>query len=162
MPVDGNIATLKLYWKLILSNSSNLELPKLAMLLLDIKPHAADPEKTVSLMGWYHSARRHSLLSATITAMTTVKMHYQTVRTDEKAKAEADAILVAMNASTDAPVQPQPVDHPRVVNTANSMELCSTAELIELFEGYTAADVKQKEDDYFVSESSCMQYCTLV
>ncbi|DBA81621.1 TPA: hypothetical protein ACH3X1_007377 [Trebouxia sp. C0004] len=94
MPVDGNIATLKLYWKLILSNSSNLELPKLAMLLLDIKPHAADPEKTVSLMGWYHSARRHSLLSATITAMTTVKMHYQTVRTGELLSATLLPVLL--------------------------------------------------------------------
>ncbi|DBA79345.1 TPA: hypothetical protein ACH3X1_008498 [Trebouxia sp. C0004] len=35
------------------------------------------------------------------------------------------------------------------------MELCPTATLIELFEGYTAADVKQKEDDYFVGQSSC-------
>lgn len=73
----------------------------------------------------------------------------------EKAKAEADAILMAMNASTHEPMQPQLVDHATVVNTADSMELCSTAELIELFEGYTAADVKQKEDDYFVSETSC-------
>jgi len=80
MPVDGELATLKLYWKVILSTGSNLELPKLAVLLLDIKPHAADPEKTVSLMGWYHSARRSKLLSATTTAMTTVKMHYQTVK----------------------------------------------------------------------------------
>ncbi|DBA77178.1 TPA: hypothetical protein ACH3X1_009752 [Trebouxia sp. C0004] len=182
MPVDGEVATLKLYWKVILSTGSNLELPKLAVLLLDIKPHAADPEKTVSLMGWYHSARRSKLLSATTTAMTTVKMHYQTVKdravkplrtvedimqneqelandvdraATEKAKAEADAILMAMNASTHEPMQPQLVDHATVVNTADSMELCSTAELIELFEGYTAADVKQKEDDYFVSETSC-------
>ena len=73
----------------------------------------------------------------------------------EKAKAEADAILMAMNASTHEPMQRQSVDHATVVNTADSMELCSTAELIELFEGYTAADVKQKEDDYFVSETSC-------
>ncbi|DBB06472.1 TPA: hypothetical protein ACH3X1_012028 [Trebouxia sp. C0004] len=29
------------------------------------------------------------------------------------------------------------------------------SELIELFEGYAAADVNQKEDDYFVSDSSC-------
>lgn len=63
----------------------------------------------------------------------------------EKAKAEADAILMAMNASTHEPMQPQLVDHATVVNTADSMELCSTAELIELFEGYTAADVKQKK-----------------
>ncbi|DBA94596.1 TPA: hypothetical protein ACH3X1_002178 [Trebouxia sp. C0004] len=73
---------------------------------------------------------------------------------NDKAKAEADVILVAMNASTHESMQPQSVDHPTIVNTADSMELCSTAELIELFEGYTAADVKHKEDDYFVSKSS--------
>jgi len=41
------------------------------------------------------------------------------------------------------------------VNTADAMELCSTAELVELFAEYTAADVQQKEDDFFVSESHC-------
>ncbi len=64
---------------------------------------------------------------------------------------------MAMNASTDGPVQPQSVDHPMLVNTADSMELCSSAELIELFAGYTAADVKQREVDYFVRESSCIE-----
>jgi hypothetical protein len=80
LPVDGELASLKLYWKEILSNDENLELPKLAILMLDIKPHAADPEKTVSLMGWYDSARRSQLLSATTTAMTTIKMHYQNLK----------------------------------------------------------------------------------
>ena len=80
MPADGELATLKLYWKSISSSNEQLELPKLALLLLDIKPHAADPEKTVSLMGWYHSARRSQLFSRTTTAMTTIKMHYQPVK----------------------------------------------------------------------------------
>jgi hypothetical protein len=80
MPADGELATLKLYWKSISSSNEQLELPKLALLLLDIKPHAADPENTVSLMGWYHSARRSQLLSRTTTAMTTIKMHYQPVK----------------------------------------------------------------------------------
>ena len=81
MPADGELATLTLYWKSISSSNEQLELPKLALLLLDIKPHAADPwEKTVSLMGWYHSARRSQLLSRTTTAMTTIKMHYQPVK----------------------------------------------------------------------------------
>jgi hypothetical protein len=79
-----------------------------------------------------------------------------------KAKAEADAALMAINPSTSTSnsEQPQPGDtqtdsHPVGVNTADAMELCSTAELVELFAEYTAADVQQKEDDFFVSESHC-------
>ncbi len=77
MPPDGELATLKLYWKHIASTDPDLQLPGLALLMLDIKPHAADPEKTVSIMGWYHSSRRSQLLSRTTTAMTTIKMHHQ-------------------------------------------------------------------------------------
>lgn len=80
MPMNGELATLKLYWRSIASTNPQAELPKLAVLLLDIKPHAADPEKTFSLMGWYHSARRSQLLSKTTTAMTTIKMHHQSLK----------------------------------------------------------------------------------
>ncbi len=75
MPPDGELGTLKLYWKTIAATDFSVQLPQLALLFLDIKPHAADPEKTVSLMGWYDSARRNQLLSRTTTAMTTIKMH---------------------------------------------------------------------------------------
>lgn len=80
MPVNGELATLKLYWKSIASSHPKVELPKLALLMLDIKPHAADPEKTFSLMGWYHSARRSQLLSSTTIAMATIKMHHQSLK----------------------------------------------------------------------------------
>jgi len=89
MPPDGELATLKLYWKSIASTDSTLQLPQLALLLLDIKPHAADPEKTASLMGWYASARRNQLLSSTTTAMTTIKMHNM----DVKDRYKPDAIF---------------------------------------------------------------------
>lgn len=46
------------------------------MLLLDIKPHAADPEKTFSLMGWFQSDRRNRLLNRTTTNLTMVMMHH--------------------------------------------------------------------------------------
>ena len=69
----------------------------------------------------------------------------------QKAKAEADAILMAVNnrpasssAQTDELIVP--------VNTADSMEVCSTAELVELFAEYTEADEQQKQNDLFVSE----------
>ena len=69
----------------------------------------------------------------------------------QKAQAEADATLMAVNnrpASTSA----QTVELIIPVNTADSMELCSTAELIELSAEYTEADEQQKQNDFSVSE----------
>ena len=78
----------------------------------------------------------------------------------QKAKAEADAILMAVNnrpssssAKTDELIVP--------VNTADSLELCSTAELVELFAEYTEADEQQKQNDFFVSELALRQTLTL-
>lgn len=75
-PADGELSTLKLYWQGIIKDNEQAQLPWLALFILDIKPHAADPEKTFSLMGWYHSARRSQLASKTTTAMTMIKMHH--------------------------------------------------------------------------------------
>lgn len=60
MPCDEELVTLKLNWTSIASANEGFQLSQLALLMLDIKPHAADPEKTVSL--------------------TTVKMHFQKVQ----------------------------------------------------------------------------------
>ena len=79
MPCDGELPSLKLYWKNIADANPEAELPKLAVLILDIKPHAADPEKTVSMMGWFNQPRRSQLLSTTTTGMTMVKMFHQKV-----------------------------------------------------------------------------------
>lgn len=76
LPLDGQLPTLRLWWRGILHDHPQAQLPGLALLLLDIKPHAADPEKTFSLMGWFQSDRRNRLLNRTTTNMTTVKMHY--------------------------------------------------------------------------------------
>ena len=56
--------------------------------------------------------------------------------------------------------QPQPGGtqthrHPVGVDTADTMELCSIAESVELFAEYHAADVQRKEDNSCVSESHC-------
>ena len=51
MPCNGELVTLKLWWKSIALATPQAELPKLALLMLDIKPHAADPKRIVSLMG---------------------------------------------------------------------------------------------------------------
>eukprot|EP00898_Chlorokybus_atmophyticus_P002936 jgi/Chlat1/3643/Chrsp238S03648 len=44
-------------WWLSICQASTKELVNLAVLLLDIVPHAAAPERTFSLMGWFHSDR---------------------------------------------------------------------------------------------------------
>ena len=75
----ASLATLKLYWKNIADANPEAELPKLALLILDIKPHAADPERTVSMMGWFNQPRRSQLLSSTTTGMTMVKLFHQKV-----------------------------------------------------------------------------------
>ena len=46
--------------------------------------------------------------------------------------------------------------HAAAVNTTDSLEFCSFAELIELFAEYIEADNKQKEDDYLVSHERPM------
>ena len=76
LPVDGQLATLRLWWRGILHDNPGLQLPLLALFLLDIKPHAADPEKTFSLMGWFQSKRRSRMLNRTTTNMTMIKMHH--------------------------------------------------------------------------------------
>ncbi len=84
LPADGELSTLKLYWQNISRDDDKAQLPWLALFLLDIKPHAADPEKTFSLMGWIHSARRSQLASKTTTALAMVKMSYNSQRARDR------------------------------------------------------------------------------
>jgi len=58
-----------------LSASSTIyqHLPALALIVHDVKPHAADPEKMARLMGYFHSPRCNQLLSKSLTG---VKIHH--------------------------------------------------------------------------------------
>ncbi|DBA84465.1 TPA: hypothetical protein ACH3X1_016789 [Trebouxia sp. C0004] len=170
MPVDGELETLRLYWRFLASSGDQLQLPLLALLMLDIKPHAADPEKTVSLMGWFHSAGRSQLLSRITTTMTTVKMHYQTVKdrvvkplrtledimvseqelaavADKDKTAEAD-VVISGPLDDDPTELTQQLQQGPAVNAANAMELCSTAELVDLFAEYYEDDLEQRKDNF--------------
>ncbi len=77
---DSGLDSLRSYWNSIqytaAGSGAPLQLPAPAMIVHDVKPHAADPEKTFSLMGFFHTSRRNSLLHSTTTAMTTIKMHH--------------------------------------------------------------------------------------
>ena len=69
----------------------------------------------------------------------------------QQAKADADAALVAIN-SRPASSSVQTDKNIVQANAADSMELCSTAELVELFAEYTEADERHKATDYLISE----------
>ena len=78
----GDLSSLRDYWENIrisqpstTTEGEQYQLPSLARIVHDIKPHAADPEKTFSLMSFYHTARRNQLLSKITSAMTAIKMH---------------------------------------------------------------------------------------
>ena len=66
---DSGLDSLRSYWNSIqytaAGSGAPLQLPALAMIVHDVKPHAADPEKTFSLMGFFHTSRRNSLLRST-------------------------------------------------------------------------------------------------
>ena len=84
LPPDGERSTLKLSWQNITKDHPQPQLPWLALFPLDIKPHAADPEKTFSFMGWIHSTRRSQLAYETTTKMAMVKMHYNSLNAAQK------------------------------------------------------------------------------
>ncbi len=77
---NGDLDGVRTYWINIqhsaAASGAPLQLPALALIIHDIKPHAADPEKTFSTMGMYGSDRRNQLLNETTTAMTVIKMHH--------------------------------------------------------------------------------------
>lgn len=76
LPLNSQLATLRLRWRGILHDNPELQIPSLALLLLDIKRHAADKEQTFSLMGWFQSDRRSRMLNRTTTHLTMIKMHH--------------------------------------------------------------------------------------
>ncbi|KAL3150982.1 hypothetical protein ABBQ32_000721 [Trebouxia sp. C0010 RCD-2024] len=66
---DGGLESLRPYGNSIqhiaAASGAPLQLPALAGRIHDIKPHAADPENTVSLMGFFHTSRRNQLRNTT-------------------------------------------------------------------------------------------------
>ena len=91
LPTDGELSTLKLYWQNMSKDNKEAQLPWLVLLLLDIKPHAADPVET--FMGWIHSARRSQLASKTTTALAKVKMSYNSQKARDRQAAPQSAFI---------------------------------------------------------------------
>ena len=82
------------WWQLVNNNSNEAgQLYQLAMLLFYICPHAADPERTFSQFGWFHTDLRNRLDISTVHMMGTVKQHLQT-----KQQAKAKCVWGCMHA----------------------------------------------------------------
>ena len=62
------------------SSSSASVVAELAIMLNDVVPHAAEPERTFSKMGWYQSGKSARLSSDVATQKATIKMHYDGVK----------------------------------------------------------------------------------
>ncbi|DBA89268.1 TPA: hypothetical protein ACH3X1_016407 [Trebouxia sp. C0004] len=154
--IDGGLNSLHDSWNSIqytaTSGGAPLQLPALATYIHNIKPHAADPEKTFSLMGFFHSARRNQLLNTTTTAMTAIKMHH-TEKGDRKVKPERDiqAVLqkeedfqrletLAIADAVAEEVKEKEAQDERETSSAVNLELCSTSEMMEVSSEYYEGD----------------------
>jgi hypothetical protein len=72
----GEAWSCRSWWKSICTHNSKI-LVHLAILLLDIVPHAAEPERLFSLLKWFNSATRVNISVETLAMMATIKTHYQ-------------------------------------------------------------------------------------
>jgi hypothetical protein len=77
-PCDGPDFDCKLWWQDL--SESAPKLSELACILLDIVPHAAQPERTFSNMGWNEGGQRTWLSSDSNAKLTAVKMYYDSHR----------------------------------------------------------------------------------
>jgi hypothetical protein len=72
------------WWESVCSSpstrSSASVVAELAIMLNDVVPHAAEPERVFSKLGWYQSGKSARLSSAVATQKATIKMHYDGVK----------------------------------------------------------------------------------
>ncbi len=76
LEAGGNGFKLKAWW-LSVRSSANEVLVDLAVLLIDVVPHAAAPERTFSTMGWFQTDTRNRLGAHTTGMLTAIKTHYE-------------------------------------------------------------------------------------
>jgi hypothetical protein len=77
-PCDGSDFDCKLWWQDLAESAPKLS--ELACILLDIVPHAAQPERAFSTMGWNEGGQRTWLSSDSNAMLTAVKMYYDSHR----------------------------------------------------------------------------------
>jgi hypothetical protein len=68
------------WWQSLSSNSGAAVVAELAITLNDVVPHAAEPERAFSKLGWYQSGKSARLSPGVATQKATIKMHYDAVK----------------------------------------------------------------------------------
>ena len=72
----GKGFNVRLWWATLPPNMHTDMIAKLAVLLIDIVPHSAGPERTFSITGWYHSKLRNRMRVSTNGKLAAAKLHY--------------------------------------------------------------------------------------
>lgn len=100
----GSAFSVRDWWQALGATGLCPQLVQLAIMLLDVVPHAAAPERMFSMMGWYEGCTRNKLGIQTTAMMTTIRQFYNQQRRPEvqqsrKSKAprkEGDAHVVVV------------------------------------------------------------------
>jgi hypothetical protein len=77
-PCDGEHFDPKVWWQDLSETAPRLS--ELAIILLDIVPHAAQPERVFSTMGWYEGGQRTWSSPGTNAKLTCIKLYYDSHR----------------------------------------------------------------------------------
>lgn len=70
----------RLWWQTLRTDAAAADLAELALVLLEVVPHAATPERVFSTMGWYESGKAARLSVGTNAQKTAIKMHYDSYK----------------------------------------------------------------------------------
>lgn len=70
----------RMWWQTLHTDAAAADLAELALVLLEVVPHAATPERVFSTMGWYESGKAARLSVGTNAQKTAIKMHYDSYK----------------------------------------------------------------------------------
>ncbi len=148
---NGGLRSLHAYWDGIqhsaAAGGAPLQMPALATRVHDIKPHAAEPEKSFSLVGMFHTSRHTQVRSTTTTAMTAMKMQHTQQSPVKEVMLQKFLLCCSVRSSLWAPTfrdaeavaaEGTAKDNEKDacdLRTAPSVELCSAAEM-QVFNEY--------------------------
>jgi hypothetical protein len=69
-----------MWWLTLRTHAAAADLAELALVLLEVVPHAATPERVFSTMGWYEGGKATRLSVGTNAQKTAIKMHYDSFK----------------------------------------------------------------------------------
>jgi hypothetical protein len=126
---DNDLIMVRGWWTSLPSAAAS-PLVNLAILLLDIVPHAAAPERLFSMLGWFQGKLRARLGVCTTGMMAVVRSHYQRLQSElEQARAQregkrsaAQAAAQAVEPDSDVEVEEEPAEPTEDVDDDDVLE----------------------------------------